>query len=285
MFTKSWDEKMVAAFYATNNEHAVLTTYLPGSENYGVENQSGRYEVPHICNLMWCIPCLPPSPPNAYAPLVWFGCCPPSRVPLNHMWTQPCCDVSMAAERSSFAELVPHGNIPHYIQTPCVCVCVCVCVCRSAGGILRNSIAAAAAHLPRPKLTTIWAAGLSFSKCHAELATPYDPHLPEVFDGEEISKGALLSVRWRCTACLHTLHTPSTHPAHSSAQRGNVRWQRHGCGHEDTICTRCTATTFGTSTSARCVRSPLHSALCSHMLCLAAIGPHGQAPYRKTRAA
>ena len=66
---------------------------------------------------------------------------------------------------------------------------MCVCECRSAGGILRNSIAAAAAHLPRPKLTTIWAAGLSFSKCHAELATPYDPHLPEVFDGEEISKG------------------------------------------------------------------------------------------------
>ena len=74
MFTKSWDEKMVAAFYSTNNEHAVLTTYLPGSENYGVENQSGRAEVPHICNLQWCAPspplpslASPPACPAAYA--------------------------------------------------------------------------------------------------------------------------------------------------------------------------------------------------------------------------
>jgi hypothetical protein len=76
---------------------------------------------------------------------------------------------------------------------------------RSTGGILRNAIAAAAANLPRPKLTTIWAAGLSFSKCHAELATPYDPNLPEVFDGEEISKGELIPFPDppRPTDCFH----------------------------------------------------------------------------------
>lgn len=34
-----------------------------------------------------------------------------------------------------------------------------------------------------------WGAGLSFSKCHADLNVPYDPFLPNVFDGEEISRG------------------------------------------------------------------------------------------------
>jgi hypothetical protein len=60
MFTTRWDEKLVAAFYLTNNENAVLTTYLPGAENYLKENQSGRNEVPHICNVQWYTP--PPPP-------------------------------------------------------------------------------------------------------------------------------------------------------------------------------------------------------------------------------
>ena len=43
--------------------------------------------------------------------------------------------------------------------------------------------------LPRPKLTNaVWGAGLSFSKCHAERKTPYDPHTPLIFDGEEFSR-------------------------------------------------------------------------------------------------
>ena len=45
-------------------------------------------------------------------------------------------------------------------------------------------------HLVRPKLTNVaWGAGLSFSKCHAELNVPYDPFLPSVFNGEELSRG------------------------------------------------------------------------------------------------
>ena len=45
-------------------------------------------------------------------------------------------------------------------------------------------------HLVRPKLTNVaWGAGLSFSKCHAELNVPYDPFLPYVFNGEELSRG------------------------------------------------------------------------------------------------
>ena len=44
--------------------------------------------------------------------------------------------------------------------------------------------------LPKPKMTNIiWGAGLSFSKCHAERKAPYDPHTPNIFDGEEYSRG------------------------------------------------------------------------------------------------
>ena len=32
--------------------------------------------------------------------------------------------------------------------------------------------------------------GFSFSKCHAEIKVPADPHLHQIFDGEEFSKYA-----------------------------------------------------------------------------------------------
>ena len=57
-------------------------------------------------------------------------------------------------------------------------------------GHVRNMQAKAARLLERPKLTTLWAAGLSFSKCHAERAVPYDPHTPYIFWGEEFSRTA-----------------------------------------------------------------------------------------------
>ena len=45
-------------------------------------------------------------------------------------------------------------------------------------------------NLQTPKLTNAcWGAGLSFHKCHAELAVPVDPYLGGVFDGEEGSRG------------------------------------------------------------------------------------------------
>ncbi|CAM9251612.1 unnamed protein product [Chrysoparadoxa australica] len=52
-----------------------------------------------------------------------------------------------------------------------------------------------ARHLPVPKLTTGWAAGYNFSKCHGWKAVPYDPHLKQVFDGEEFSMAARLWTR------------------------------------------------------------------------------------------
>uniref|UniRef100_A0A7S2P201 Uncharacterized protein n=1 Tax=Leptocylindrus danicus TaxID=163516 RepID=A0A7S2P201_9STRA len=45
--------------------------------------------------------------------------------------------------------------------------------------------------LPRPKLTNaVWGAGLSFSKCHADLKAQVDPHTPHIFDGEEFNRAA-----------------------------------------------------------------------------------------------
>eukprot|EP00550_Attheya_septentrionalis_P002641 CAMPEP_0198289800 /NCGR_PEP_ID=MMETSP1449-20131203/7874_1 /TAXON_ID=420275 /ORGANISM="Attheya septentrionalis, Strain CCMP2084" /LENGTH=596 /DNA_ID=CAMNT_0043988189 /DNA_START=109 /DNA_END=1896 /DNA_ORIENTATION=+ len=48
-----------------------------------------------------------------------------------------------------------------------------------------------ARNLSKPKLTNaVWGAGLSFSKCHAELKVPVDPHSPYIFDGEEFNRAA-----------------------------------------------------------------------------------------------
>jgi hypothetical protein len=55
------------------------------------------------------------------------------------------------------------------------------------GHMIRNEQASSCVRLPRPKLTFTWGAGLSFSKCHAMHRVPYDPNLPQIFDGEEFS--------------------------------------------------------------------------------------------------
>ena len=55
-------------------------------------------------------------------------------------------------------------------------------------GHIRNEQAKAARWLREPVMTSLWAAGLSFSKCHAEHNVRNDPFLPYVFDGEEFSR-------------------------------------------------------------------------------------------------
>ena len=67
-----------------------------------------------------------------------------------------------------------------------------VCAMGFREGMPRNQPATNAVRLSRPKLAPLWAAGFSFSKCHADLAAPTDPHLPHIFDGEEFSRGARL---------------------------------------------------------------------------------------------
>jgi hypothetical protein len=66
-------------------------------------------------------------------------------------------------------------------------------LCRTTFGernIPRNTIAAAAYRLDRPKLTNLWGAGMSFAKCHAERRVPNDERMLHVFDGEEFSRWA-----------------------------------------------------------------------------------------------
>lgn len=58
----------------------------------------------------------------------------------------------------------------------------------SASGQVRNARARAAANLARPIIAPLWAAGLSLSKCHAELAVPNDVHLAHLFAGEEYTQ-------------------------------------------------------------------------------------------------
>ena len=59
-------------------------------------------------------------------------------------------------------------------------------------GNIRNQQAKAARNLVEPKLSPLWAAGLSFSKCHAERVVKNDPYLPHVFDGEEFTRAVRL---------------------------------------------------------------------------------------------
>lgn len=66
---------------------------------------------------------------------------------------------------------------------------LCMITLRGQHDMPRNWGTKCARELPHPKLTnSIWGAGLSFSKCHAERKVPYDPHLPYIFDGEEFSR-------------------------------------------------------------------------------------------------
>ena len=100
------------------------------------------------------------------------------------------------------------------------------------GGNVRNQQAKAARNLARPKLSTLWAAGLAFSKCHAERRVPYDPFTPHVFDGEEFSRGARL---WTAG---YDFYTPSrTVIAHdykrSQRDAKHSAWD-HGSGNERT---------------------------------------------------
>mmetsp|Transcript_3639 Transcript_3639/g.4578 ORF Transcript_3639/g.4578 Transcript_3639/m.4578 type:complete len:284 (-) Transcript_3639:1334-2185(-) len=115
LVSRHWDVELINMWSMTNNDRAVLTTYVPRLEDLGV-NINNRNEVPVICQMTF------------------------------------------------------------------------------KDGMPRNFPATVAIHLTEPKLSTLWAAGFSFSKCHAELLVPYDPQLPQIFDGEEFSRAARLWV-------------------------------------------------------------------------------------------
>lgn len=110
-FEPMFDEALVGMFDMIHNEYAVLSTYVAGTEQLGV-NLGGVNEVPHLC---------------------------------------------MVTFTSS----------------------------------VRTHATKMAQNLSRPKLTnSVYGAGLAFSKCHAEIKVPVDPHTPGIFDGEEFNRGA-----------------------------------------------------------------------------------------------
>ena len=113
LFDKGFDDKLVQMYARTQNENAVLTTYVQDIADMG--HRIGNHEVPHLCKTV-----------------------------------------------------IGEGGLP------------------------RNEQAIEADNFETPKLTPLWGAGLSFSKCHAERRVPYDPHLLHVFDGEEFSRAIRL---------------------------------------------------------------------------------------------
>lgn len=71
-----------------------------------------------------------------------------------------------------------HHQVPH------------LCMVKFTSNV-RTHATKCANDLSKPKLTNaVWGAGLSFSKCHAELKVQVDPHTPHIFDGEEFNRAA-----------------------------------------------------------------------------------------------
>ena len=67
-----------------------------------------------------------------------------------------------------------------------------LCTAHLQGDFPFNDRASAARWLKNPILCGLWAAGFSFSKCHAELRVPYDINLIQIWTGEEFGRGARL---------------------------------------------------------------------------------------------
>ena len=110
---------------------------------------------------------------------------------------------------------------------------LCMVTFNGQGGMVRNWGTKCAINLNKPKLTNaIWGAGLSFSKCHAERKTPYDPNLPFVFDGEEFSKASRL---WTYGYDMYTPHRVFVfHDYHTSQTDSNhFSWSRNQFSTEE----------------------------------------------------
>lgn len=90
-------------------------------------------------------------------------------------------------------------------------------------GLVRNAQAGAAANLVVPALCKLWAAGLSFSRCHAERLVPADPTLKHIFMGEEFARGARL---WTHGYDFYTMARPAIGTWYG-ADKGNAEGWAH----------------------------------------------------------
>jgi len=88
-------------------------------------------------------------------------------------------------------------------------------------GKVRNAQASAAANLEVPILSPLWAAGLSFHRCHAERNVPNDINLKGVFSGEEFSRGARL---WTHGYDFYTIRRPIIGTYYGGEKGGRGSW-------------------------------------------------------------
>ncbi|CAK9002413.1 [Skp1-protein]-hydroxyproline N-acetylglucosaminyltransferase (Glycosyltransferase GnT51) (Skp1-HyPro GlcNAc-transferase) (UDP-GlcNAc:Skp1-hydroxyproline GlcNAc-transferase) (Skp1 GlcNAc-Tase) (UDP-GlcNAc:hydroxyproline polypeptide GlcNAc-transferase) [Durusdinium trenchii] len=89
-------------------------------------------------------------------------------------------------------------------------------------GFVSNKQASAAANLDKPLLAPLWAAGLSFSRCHAVRWVPNDKNLKQVFSGEEFSRGARL---WTHGYDFYSLSRPVIGVYYGNDKGGHGSWK------------------------------------------------------------
>ena len=112
----------------------------------------------------------------------------------------------------------PHHQVPH------------LCMVKFTSNV-RTHATKCANDLSKPKLTNaVWGAGLSFSKCHAELKVQVDPHTPHIFDGEEFNRAARF---WTYGYDIYTPnHVYVLHDYHGSQNNPVTRgWGRNPTLH------------------------------------------------------
>ena len=97
-------------------------------------------------------------------------------------------------------------------------------VSMSANGAISNHQASAAANLNKPLLAPLWAAGLSFSRCHAERDVPNDFNLKQIFSGEEFSRGARL---WTHGYDFYSITRPTIGVYYGNDKGGRGGWQHN----------------------------------------------------------
>mmetsp|Transcript_7382 Transcript_7382/g.11810 ORF Transcript_7382/g.11810 Transcript_7382/m.11810 type:complete len:474 (-) Transcript_7382:809-2230(-) len=99
----------------------------------------------------------------------------------------------------------------------------------SRSGAISNKQAGAVANLDRPLIGGFWAAGLSFSRCHAEERAPNDPNLKQVFSGEEYSRGARL---WTHGYDFYSITRPIIGVYYGSEKGGKGSWKHNHAEQE-----------------------------------------------------
>jgi hypothetical protein len=163
---QDWDTVLLSEWGACKNEYAVMSTYPTnaGTGDMG-KNTNNHWEMPFLCGASF-----------------------ESRgfVRNAQVTTRAMARVSIRARHpshSSLAQLLLTGFSPPACtgSTP---------PAPAPSAHIRQ--ASAAANLKHPAISPLWAAGLSFNRCHAELNVPNDPELKSVFSGEEYGRGARL---------------------------------------------------------------------------------------------